>query len=139
MPKKPKDSDKIAAILGPRVRAARELRGLTQEGVARIIGCNPEYYARLERGHGLPSTPMLKTLVQVFETSADELLGDAVAPRPAGDIFDTLPADRRDLARRIAGMGPEACRVFRQVVTVAEGRQDQDSEGESSDGDEPAN
>jgi len=38
----------------------------------------------------------------------DMVTRDAAAPQPAGDIFDTLPDDRRDLAKRIAALGPEA-------------------------------
>ncbi len=69
------DKKELMASIGHGLRAARSQRdGWTQEYAADQVGISPEFYARIERGHALPSVPTLRKLVNVFGVSADVLL-----------------------------------------------------------------
>ena len=41
----------LRAVMGPRIRAAREALGKTQAAIARRCGISAEFFARVERGH----------------------------------------------------------------------------------------
>src|SRR5262245_63295554 len=57
-----------------RIRAVREERGLTQEGLAAKAGISREYLARLETGRQDPRISVMTRLAQALGTSVDELL-----------------------------------------------------------------
>ena len=69
------ESDRIANILSQRLRAFRTARAWTQEMAAERVGLSTEAYARLERGHSLPSYPTLARICDKMETTPDVLLG----------------------------------------------------------------
>ena len=78
---------KLKATLGPRIKAARRAKGLTQEGAADRIGISAEFYARMERGHAMPSVPTLGRIATVLDVTVDFLFGvdtplELVAPMP---------------------------------------------------------
>ena len=69
------ESDRIAATLSTTLRGFRAERAWTQEMAAERVGLSTEAYARLERGHSLPSYPTLARICEQMETTPDVLLG----------------------------------------------------------------
>lgn len=57
---------------GELIKKKRIERRLTQEEVAELIGCHPQYYKNLENGKGMPSLPMFCRIMWAFHISADE-------------------------------------------------------------------
>ncbi len=74
---------KLAAHLGPKLRAAREQQGLTRACVAADIGLAYEVYGRMERGRMLPSVPTLWRVCTRLRVSTDVVLGLEHAARDA--------------------------------------------------------
>ncbi|MCE9668483.1 helix-turn-helix domain-containing protein [Myxococcus stipitatus] len=71
--------------LGQSARAARRSLGLTQADVAQKLGVAREVYARLERGHMLPSIHTLRGLCTVLRVPPHDLLAlDATIETPPG-------------------------------------------------------
>jgi transcriptional regulator with XRE-family HTH domain len=68
---------------GPRLRALRDKRGLTQEDVAQAIGATLMMISRYERGVHLPTAERIVALAQVLHVTADALLsGDRKGETP---------------------------------------------------------
>ena len=65
----------LAAIIGAGARTARNELQMTQGETAEQVGITAEFYARIERGHALPSVPTFHNMISVLQVSADELLG----------------------------------------------------------------
>ena len=65
----------LAQSIGQAAREARKSLDLTQEDAAERIGVSAEFYARIERGHALPSVPTFSRIVAALGVSADTLLG----------------------------------------------------------------
>lgn len=65
-----------AASIGPRLRAAREARGLTLRELARRIGVSPSLVSQIENGRGAPSVNTLYALVTELDISVDTLFSD---------------------------------------------------------------
>ena len=57
---------------GELIKKKRIERRLTQEEVAELIGCHPQYYKNLENGKGMPSLPMFCRIMWELHISADE-------------------------------------------------------------------
>src|SRR5580692_1546961 len=68
--------------LGPRLRAAREERGLSVRELARRIGCSASLISQIERGVSVPSVGVLYSLATELDTSLDHLLFGAEPRRP---------------------------------------------------------
>ena len=114
-------------------------RGLTQEQVAKRLGCNTEYYGRLERGNGLPSVEMLDALADVLDVSVDDLLGEAIKTYRPEDLIDALPPRERKLAKIIAAKDYEYIRLMLRVMDYRaqlEGQAVEDDEGLDADDDD---
>ncbi|OKI14179.1 helix-turn-helix transcriptional regulator [Streptomyces sp. CB03911] len=58
--------------LGPALRAARQLAGLSQSQVARQVGLTPGYLAKLENGTRCPSVTVAGRLTAVLALGHDE-------------------------------------------------------------------
>jgi transcriptional regulator with XRE-family HTH domain len=73
--------------LGPRLREAREGRGLPVRELARRIGCSPSLISQIERGTSVPSVGVLYSLATALDSSLDYLVFGArpadVAPAPS--------------------------------------------------------
>lgn len=65
----------ILAIMGKRVQALREEKGLTQKGMAEILGCTTSHYQKIEYGKVNIPTTTLVFFADYFNVSTDYLLG----------------------------------------------------------------
>lgn len=61
------------AILGARIRALRESKGLTQEQVAEKMNCTRQKYARLEKGLIDISYASITAIADILEIKAEEI------------------------------------------------------------------
>ncbi len=80
---------------GDRVKALREAAGLTQQGLAVLLGyASKVSISRIESGERDLSTDKLKQLASILNTSVDYLLGSTDDSRRIykGDSFDTPEA-----------------------------------------------
>ncbi|WP_248843613.1 helix-turn-helix domain-containing protein, partial [Streptomyces prasinus] len=104
-------SDDVAdalAAMGPRLRAAREQRGVTLTGVGCATGISPSTLSRIETGRRKPTLEVLLQLSKEYGVSLDELAG--TAPAPAAGPRATAPLSFGDdkavlpLARYVGGL-----------------------------------
>jgi transcriptional regulator with XRE-family HTH domain len=87
-----------------RLRAARELRKLAQDELARKTGLQPSAISHFETGTRKPSFDNLRKLADALEVTTDYLLGRVAHIGEHGDAdrlhrhLDKLSSDDRDLA-----------------------------------------
>lgn len=67
-----------AQIVGQRIKAAREARGLTQEALAAIVDLSPTHISVIERGLKTPNLDSFVAIANALGVSADALLVDVV-------------------------------------------------------------
>ncbi len=65
-------------LLGKRLRALRQKKGVTQERAAELMKVTPKHMGEIERGLATPSLPLLSKLAELHGLSLSELL--AVEP-----------------------------------------------------------
>lgn len=65
--------------LGKRIREARKSKGFTQGKLAEKIGTSDVYISEIERGNKMPSIPLLISIVEALDISADYLLRDNIS------------------------------------------------------------
>ena len=65
----------ILQMMGTRVRALREEKGLTQKGMAELLGCTTSHYQKIEYGKVNIPTTTLVFFADYFNVSTDYLLG----------------------------------------------------------------
>ncbi len=58
--------------LGELIKKKRIDCRFTQEEVAEMVGCHPQYYKNLENGKGMPSLAMFCKIMWALHISADE-------------------------------------------------------------------
>lgn len=63
-----------AKAVGKRIRRQREMRGLTQEDAAELVGRSLRFYADIERGACGMSVATLLKISAIYETTPDSLL-----------------------------------------------------------------
>lgn len=66
--------------VGPRLRAAREARGLSLREIARRINVSPSFVSQVETAKASPSVGTLYSLVNELGLSLDEVMGDDSGP-----------------------------------------------------------
>lgn len=76
-------------LVGSKIKAAREINGLTQEQLAAIVGLSPMHISVLERGYKSPKLETLVLIANTLNVSADYLLGDVIA-RSSGAVLPEL-------------------------------------------------
>jgi transcriptional regulator with XRE-family HTH domain len=117
------DTEDLAKKIGAAARTARKARRWSQADAAEQIGISSEFYARIERGQTMPSTPTLVAMSQALDVSLDVLAGrvrgrEPVArPRPA---VEESPEMRR-LLRRLRRARPRTIRLMNLIVAELEG------------------
>lgn len=64
---------RIAQIIGERIRAIRQNRGISQEQLALRASLNSSYVGQVERGEKSPTVDSLDKIVNALETNFEEL------------------------------------------------------------------
>ena len=90
---------KPSEIFMERLRRARELRGLSQSGLAGRAGMPPSSIAHFETGTRKPSFDTLRRLANALEVTTDYLLGRVEDPE-LGSSGDPLYRDIGKLTTR---------------------------------------
>jgi transcriptional regulator with XRE-family HTH domain len=73
-----------------RLRAARELRKLSQSELAERAGLQPSAVSHFETGQRAPSFDNLKRLADALDVTTDYLLGRTTEPTATGPNIDRL-------------------------------------------------
>src|SRR5579859_8205238 len=95
--------------LGPRLREAREGRGLSVRELARRIGCSASLISQIERGASVPSVGVLYSLATELDSSLDYL------------VFGTRSADAPARSASVTGAGVVQRAGCRQLIDLASG------------------
>lgn len=80
-------------LLGERLRAARNAKGVSLRSVAAAIGVSPSLLSQIENGKTNPSVDTLYALVQQLGLSVDAMLGITAADAPDGGIAGRADAE----------------------------------------------
>ncbi len=67
------DDTTMLTALGPRLRHARLVHGLTLKELAQLAQCSESLLSRIERGHAMPSLANLHRLALALDTNVAEL------------------------------------------------------------------
>lgn len=96
-----------AAVLGMRLRLARQTRGLTLKALAEGANCSESLLSKIENGKATPSLPMLHRLVKVLGTNIGWMFEETDAEE--GIVFrnGTRPLITLDPLRRGEGISLE--------------------------------
>lgn len=86
-----------ALVIAKRLVALRKKSGLSQEGLADLLGVSRQAVSKWETGQALPETEKLMKLARVYSISLDALLKSGDGPAPAPDNRDL--DSHRDLDR----------------------------------------
>ena len=116
----------LAESIGSIARKARKQKKLTQEDAAELIGVSAEFYARIERGHALPSIQTLTRISTALDVRADDLIGRTATGKPAGEAgreaskpLNDSPEIRR-LIRKLHGASPATLRLLTLLIKELE-------------------
>lgn len=71
------------AKLGLNIKKARKSRGLTQENLAELIGCNPSHISNIENNYTKASLNALLSIANALDTSIDRLLLEQYNTQPS--------------------------------------------------------
>ena len=64
------------ARLGIKIKEIRQNRGLTQDSLAELVGCNTSHISNIENDHTKVSLNVLLAIANVLDTSIDYLLSE---------------------------------------------------------------
>jgi transcriptional regulator with XRE-family HTH domain len=108
--------DKLAKTIGTAARFARQAQGLTQEDAADAVGVSSEFYARIERGRTLPSTPTLASIASALNVSADVLLGLEDLPSRKRTPITIEDRSAKLVIRRLRDARPSTVRLVNLLL-----------------------
>lgn len=73
-------------VIGKKLKEYRELRGFTQDDVAKELDVNPKHYGRIERGENSCTISNLVSLCNLFGISSEDILGSLTITKPDNGI-----------------------------------------------------
>ena len=76
---------------GDKIYDLRREKGLTQDGLAELLGVTAQAVSKWERGESMPETAMLPKLAEIFDVSLDSLFGLEKNP-----IAEYVPEGKRN-------------------------------------------
>lgn len=80
MPRTQPQRKELAKVVAGKLRELRARRNLTQDQVARAVGCHESAVSRWESGSRLPPCTDILALAELYNVSSDELLGRREQP-----------------------------------------------------------
>jgi transcriptional regulator with XRE-family HTH domain len=104
----------LKRLLGKRLAALRESRGLKQHQLARLVGKKDTYISAIERGQNFPRPEMISMLARVLHMPVSALF-----------FFEGMDDDPKALRKQIDGLldnrtPTQLRRVFRQMLVSLE-------------------
>jgi putative transcriptional regulator len=60
--------------MGKNIKSAREKSTYTQGDIAKMVGINVNYYARIERGEHIPSIKVLKAIAKILKIKTADIV-----------------------------------------------------------------
>jgi transcriptional regulator with XRE-family HTH domain len=122
-------SPTVTQLLGRRLRALRELRGLTQEQLGERAGVSGKFIGQCERGVGNPSISVVARLAQSLHVELWELVRfeesrAAGAPARAATAFAAAERMSEYLSGRPAGEVERALRILEAALDDPPGGRD---------------
>lgn len=69
------NTEDFASKIPENLSAIRKQQRYTQKEVADMAGLNPNYYAKVERGDGIPSIKSIHKLARALKVTATEIVG----------------------------------------------------------------
>ena len=93
-----------AIAVGRRIKAAREVKHMTQEKLAETIDLSTDHISVIERGVKVPRLDTFVAIANALEVSADDLLIDVVdhaAQHQISELGEELASVPVDQQRRI--------------------------------------
>lgn len=70
------------AKLGLKIKEIRQSKGITQERLAELVGCNTSHISNIENNHTKVSLNVLLSIANVLDTSIDYLLSGQYTNTP---------------------------------------------------------
>jgi transcriptional regulator with XRE-family HTH domain len=68
-------TDDFASKIPENLSSIRKQQRYTQKQVADMAGLNPNYYAKVERGDGIPSLRTLSKIAKALKVSVTDIVG----------------------------------------------------------------
>jgi len=68
-------TDDFATKIPKNLSSIRKQQRYTQQQVATMAGLNPNYYAKVERGYGIPSLRTLYKIAKALKVSISDIVG----------------------------------------------------------------
>ncbi len=96
------------AVIGKRIKKARQEKGLTQEILAEKLDVSNAYISKIERGKTALNLDRLSELCAVLEESTDYLL------RGTNNVSDDYL--RNEIMLMLEGCSPEKIKLIAQVI-----------------------
>ena len=109
-------SERLAAGIGRRARLTRRARRMTRADVAERLGVTAEFYARIERGHALPSVTTLARLAGALDLELDAIIERAAGGELPGVEPPRDPLPIRRVLRRLRRARPSARRLVIELL-----------------------
>jgi len=121
----------ISAILGMKVRQARQSRGLTLSQFAQLCNLSPSYVTEIEKGRKYPKPDKIARMAEVLNTTYDELVSIKLDPSQAylervlsspalqKFPFELFGLDTSDLVELITRAPTKASALIHALVEVA--------------------
>ncbi len=112
--------EELAERIGTAARARRLAMGITQEVMAERLDLSGEFYARIERGHALPSIQTFARMVAEQDLGADCFLGHSPDD---GLVTPSRRPERPEIRRlldRLRRMSRSRVRLVTMVVKAME-------------------
>lgn len=91
---------------------------MTQADVAARMGVTAEYYARIERGHALPSVTTLACLAGTLDLHLDAIIERAAGGELRGPAPPSDPLPVRRVLRRLRRASPSARALVMELLEV---------------------
>ena len=80
------------------LKRAREIKGLSQTGLAKRSGLQPSAVSHFETGRRAPSFDNLKRLADTLEVTTDFLIGREIDPTTSGPTLQSIFRNAQEMA-----------------------------------------
>jgi transcriptional regulator with XRE-family HTH domain len=130
--------DEVLAVVGPRLRALRQERRMTLQGLSAATGISVSTLSRLESGQRRPNLELLIPLARAHGVALDALVGAVASAGPGDPRVHARPIFRdgmtfQPLTRRPGGAGElgglpglQGLQAYKIVIPAGRARRDDD-------------